>query len=142
MSLERFEAQLRALDEQLDQNLRLPSLGETPPCLRGYCFKYSILLPLLSATGAEVFTSDHLAYLFSILCRRFAGFSAASSTSHPPLYGFYQPIEGNLPEKDYHTQLVVYAAPLEAANHFFAELKRILRAAPLQPQEEILIERM
>lgn len=140
-SLQGFEAELRAPDK-VGQDVRLPSLSQIPARLQGYSFKFTPVLPLLSATGEEVFTSGHFSHLHDLLCRRFGGISAASSASHPPLYGYYQPTKGGALVKDYHTQLVVYSAPVDAANHFFAKLKAILRVAPLQAQDEILIERI
>ncbi|MCI0458864.1 MAG: hypothetical protein L0Z62_18045 [Gemmataceae bacterium] len=138
--VKKFVQDLRQLDASIPDDLRLASLSEKPPRLEGYACKYALLLPILAAKGERVFTDEHLTELVRLVSRRFGGCLALSASAHPPLYGFYEPA-GRDPEKDYHTQLLVLANPIDAADAFFTELKAILRTAPLIPQEEIVIER-
>lgn len=139
-SLSHLDADLRRLDALVREDLFVPSLRENPPRMRGHAFRFYLVLPMYSSEGKPVFTYDHLSRLHGYFDRRFGGCSAPSSRSGAPFFGEYQP-EGEVPVRDYHTMITVYANPIEASDRFFRELKEILRTAPLIPQDEILIER-
>lgn len=139
-SLIRMQAELRALDQSVPDDLSLASLRERPPRVQGYAFRFFLVLPLFSSDGNRVFTDGHLSHLFSLFSIRFGGCLVSSSRSGAPFFGEYQ-TEGTDPVRDYHTVVIVYASPIEPSDRFFQELKSILRKAPLIEQEEILIER-
>jgi hypothetical protein len=139
-SLARFDSELRGLDSLVHQDLFLASLREKPARVHGYAFRYFLVLPLFAADGKPVFTKDHVSRLVLEFDRRFGGSLAAASLSGAPFFGEYLP-EGDIPVRDHHTVIYVYANPIEASDTYFQELKAILRRAPLIPQDEILIER-
>ena len=130
-----------SLLESVREDLRLPSLLLDPPRVEGYAYRYKIVLPLLSASGEEVFTDHHLAILFDLFERRCGGSLASSSIAHPPWYGSYRPDPAASPVKDYHTVIYVYTRPIDAADRLFQLLKSVLKKAGFQEQEEILMER-
>jgi len=136
----RLEADLRALGESVTEDLFLPSLRESPPRLNGHAFRFYIVLPMYTSEGKPIFTSAHLGHLYRFFDARFGGCTAPSSRSGAPFFGEYQP-HGSAPIRDYHTNITVYANPIDPSDRFFQELKAILRRAPLIPQDEILIER-
>jgi hypothetical protein len=125
----------------VSEDLRVPSLLLHPPRLEGYAYRYKIVLPLLSASGEEVFTEEHLLALFDMFERRCGGSLASSGVAHPAWYGSYRPDPGAAPVKDYHTVIYVYTRPIDAADRFFQLLKSMLKIAGFQEQEEILMER-
>jgi hypothetical protein len=139
-SLARMDADLRALESQFTQDLFVPSLREGPARVRGYAFRYFLVLPILAGDGKPVFTKEHIERLIRTLVRQFGGVLATASISGAPFVGEYQP-EGLAPVRDHHTVIYVYANPIQPSDRFFEELKVILRRAPLIPQDEILIER-
>jgi hypothetical protein len=99
------------------------------------------VLPLLSASGEEVFTDFHMRILHELFDRRCGGCLASASVAHPSWYGSYRPDPQSEPVKDYHCIIYVYTRQTDAADRFFQILKSMLRKAGFQPQEEILIER-
>jgi hypothetical protein len=139
-SLTPLDKELHPLSALVSEDLTIPSLREKPARVHGYAFRFFLVLPILSSEGLPVFTNDHMATLLFEFSKRFGGCSAFNSRSGAPFFGEYQP-EGSTPVRDYHTGITVYANPIEGSDRFFAELKVILRRAPLIPQDEILIER-
>lgn len=133
-------AELQTLNQQVPEDLFLPSLRDRPPRVQGYAYRFFLVLPLYSAEGKTVFTNDHFRQLYQLFDTRFGGCLASSSRSGAPFFGEYLP-EGTQAVRDYHTVIFVYANPIEPSDRFFQELKSILRKAPLIEQEEILIER-
>jgi hypothetical protein len=133
-------ADLETISQLIPEELSLPSLRDRPARLRGYAFRYFLVLPLFSGEGDRVFTDEHLRHLFILFNTRFGGCLASSSRSGAPFFGEYLP-EGTNPVRDYHTVIIVYANPIEPSDHFFQDLKVILKKAPLIAQDEILIER-
>jgi hypothetical protein len=111
----------------------------TPPRLQGHAFRFKIVLPILSQTGEEVFTADHLIVLHDLLNRRCGGSMASASGTSPTWYGSYQPQPEAESVKDYNTVFYVYTRQIDAADRFFGLLKTILKKAG--KQDEILIER-
>ncbi len=136
----RLPAELRTLNQQVPEDLFLPSLRERPPRVQGHAFRFFLVLPLYTAEGDRVFTPEHLGHLHLLFDTRFGGCLASSARSGAPFFGEYLP-EGDQPVRDYHTVIFVYANPIEPSDRFFQQLKSILRTAPLIPQDEILIER-
>jgi hypothetical protein len=139
-SSSRLSVEVLALSQAVREDLSRPSLRERPPRVRGFAFRFFLVLPLLSSEGESVFTDEHLSHIFALFNSRFGGCLTSSSRSGAPFFGEYQP-EGTEPVRDYHTVVMVYANPIEASDRFFQELKSILRKAPLIEQDEILIER-
>ncbi len=137
---DRFRERLDGLSDAIPEDLRLPSLAENR--LEGYAYLFRLVLPLLNAQGKRVFTDPILDELFQALDNRFGGCTVASFSSAPPLWGLWHPTHGSRAEKDYLTTAEVLANPIEAANRFFAGLKRILRTAGHIEQQEILISRI
>lgn len=133
-------AALRTLNQQVPEDLFLPSLRDRPPRVQGYAYRFFLVLPLYTAEGNRIFTEEHLGHLLLLFDTRFGGCLASSSRSGAPFFGEYLPV-GNKPVRDYHTVILVYANPIEPSDRFFQELKPILKRAPLIEQEEILIER-
>jgi hypothetical protein len=127
--------------ESVSEDLRVPSLLLDPPRLEGYVYRYKIVLPLLSASGEEVFTEHHLLILFDLFERRCGGSLASSGVAHPGWFGSYRPSADMPPVKDYHTVIYVYTRPIDAADRLFQLLKSVLKKAGYQEQEEILMER-
>jgi hypothetical protein len=137
---DQFREKLSGLSDAIADDLRLPSLEEHR--LEGYAYLFRIVLPLLNAKGKRVFTDAILDELFQVLDRRFGGCMVASSSSAPPLWGLWHPPQEDQAEKDYLASAEVLANPIEAANRFFTDLKRLLKNAGHVPQEEILIARL
>lgn len=127
--------------EAVQEDLRLRSLLLDPPRLEGYVYRYKIVLPLLSASGEEVFTESHLLILFDLFELRCGGSLASSGVAHPAWYGSYRPDPNAAPVKDYHTVIYVYTRPIDGADRLFQLLKTVLKKAGYQEQEEILMER-
>ena len=140
--LEWFQAELNALHESIPETLRLASLGENR--LEGFAALFTIVLPLLNASGEPVFTPVIVSELVRALNSRFGGCLIPSSSSHPPYWGLWQPAEGPAtePVKDYVTIVQVFANPIEPTNHFFVRLKQVLKVAGKIEQQEILISRI
>jgi hypothetical protein len=67
--------------------------------------------------------------LLQVLDDRFGGCMIAASSSAPPLWGLWHPVQQSEAEKDYLTTAEVLANPIEASNQFFAGLKPILKTA-------------
>lgn len=132
--------ELDALNHEIPQDLFVPSLRSERPCLRGYAFRFFLVLPLYTSTGQRVFIDEHLSELHVLFDARCGGCLVTSSRTSAPYFGEYQPA-GSAPVRDYHTIVIVYANPVEASDRFFEELKSILRKAPLIEQDEILVER-
>jgi hypothetical protein len=131
---------LRALNRQIRDDLFLPGLRERPARVRGYAYRFFLVLPLYCAQGKTVFTDEHFSQLYHLFDTRFGGCLAAVSRSGAPFFGEYLPA-GTEPVRDYHTVILVYANPTEPSDRFFHELKHILKKAPLIEQDDILIER-
>jgi hypothetical protein len=127
--------------DRIGDELRLPSLSQSPPRLQGHAYRFKVVLPILSEKGEEIFTDYHLRLLYELFDRRFGGSLASASVAHPPWHGSYLPESGTESVKDYHTVLYVYARPIDAADRFFQILKSILKTAGLMAQDEVLIER-
>jgi hypothetical protein len=68
----------------------------------------------------------------------------ASSSSHPPYWGFWHPTGSQSvePEKDYVTTIQVFGNPIDPTNRFFTGLKQLLKTADNRKQQEILISRI
>jgi hypothetical protein len=130
---------LESLEKDPD-DLRLPSLHERPPSLKGHAFRFKVILPRLSEKGEEVFTDDHLRLLHELLDRRFGGSLASSDIPHPTWYGTYLPEAQGEPVKDYHVVFYVYTRPVDVADRFFQVLKFVLKREGLQ--EEVLVEKI
>lgn len=122
-------------------DLRLPSLLLDPPRVEGYAYRFTIVLPLLSASGDAVFADYHLSALHDLFDERFGGSLTSSSVAHPAWYGTYRPSPDEPPVKDYHSIFYIYTRPTDAADRFFQLLKSLLKKAGLQEQDEILMER-
>jgi hypothetical protein len=78
---------------------------------------YKIVLPLLSASGEEVFTDDHLLTLFDMFERRCGGSLASSGVAR-----LFQLLKGILKKGGYQPQdeILIERAPMwlvEAAEH-------------------------
>ncbi|MCI0458533.1 MAG: hypothetical protein L0Z62_16340 [Gemmataceae bacterium] len=131
---------MAALDA-VTEELRLPSLLQTPPRVQGHAYRFMIVLPLLSETGEVVFTDDHLRALHELLGRRCGGSLASSSLTHPAWHGSYRPDPEaeSVSVTDSHTIFYVYTRQTDAADRFFGLLKAALKKAG--GQDEILIER-
>jgi hypothetical protein len=140
--LERFRAELAALDRAISHDLRLPSLRENR--LEGFAALFVLVIPLLNSEGQTVFTDELLDELFLTLDHRFGGCLVPSARSHPPYWGLWHPAGSTAAEgeKDYVTTIQVFTNPIEATNQFFARLKQLLKTAGNIEQEEILISRI
>jgi len=137
---DKLRERLDGLSDAIPEDLRLASLEENR--LEGYAYLFRLVLPLLNANGKRVFTDPILDELFQILDDRFGGCMVASSSSAPPLWGLWHPVQESQAAKDYLTTAEVLANPIEAANRFFARLKPILKTAGHIEQQEILISRI
>src|SRR6516165_5868158 len=113
---DKFRERLGRLSQAVPEDLRLPSLEENR--LEGYAYLFRLVLPLLDARGKQVFTDPILDELFRVLDDRFGGCMVASSSSAPPLWGLWYPVQEGQPEKDYLTTAEVLANPIEAKNRF------------------------
>jgi hypothetical protein len=69
--------------EAVTEDLRLPSLTLDPPRVEGYAYRFTIVLPLLSAGGEVVFAPEHVADLHVLFTERFGGSLASSGVAHP-----------------------------------------------------------
>ncbi len=138
MAKKRRKFDLGPLDA-IVQDLRVPSLNNSPPRLEGFAYRFAIVFPLLSETGEEVFSQYHLYPLLDLFNRRFGGCLASSSLAYPSWFGSYLSSPEVRPVKDYHTLIYVYTKQVDAADRFFQLLKVILKRAGFQ--DEILIER-
>src|SRR6516225_11620944 len=96
-----FRERLDGLSDASPQGLRLPSLEENR--LEGYAYLFRLVLPLFNEQGKRVFTDPILDELFRVLNNRFGGCMVASSSSAPPLWGLWYPVQEGQPEKDYLT---------------------------------------
>jgi hypothetical protein len=144
MARKRRKLETAPLERQPPDDLRLPSLVADKR-LEGHALRYTLVLPLLSEFGEEVFSfEDHLGPLLRLLSRRFGGFTRTAHIPQPPLLGGWYPEGAPAPVLDQNLEIRVYARQIpDAADHFFQRLKSLLlKAVVYQPQEEILIERV
>ena len=138
MAKRRRKLDLSQLQKQPPENLRLASLARGS--VEGHAYRYTMILPLLSETGEEVFSVEqHVPLITQLLDRRFGGCTVTTPTPHPPLRGTWLPDDAADSVADQHMALQVYARPIEAADRFFQYLKTRLKA--VGRQEEIVIER-
>ena len=114
--LDKFQAELAALERTISQDLHLPSLRENR--LEGFAALFVMVVPLLNSDGQPVFTDTLLDELFLTLDTRFGGCLVPSARSHPPYWGLWHPTGSNATEgeKDYVTTIQVFANPIEASN--------------------------
>src|SRR5271154_5622277 len=111
---EKIRERLEILSRSIPTNLRLPSLEESR--LEGYAYFFRVVLPLFNAEGKRVYTDPILMELFQVLDDRFGGCMVAASSSAPPLWGLWHPVQQSEFEKDYLTTAEVLANPIEASN--------------------------
>jgi hypothetical protein len=140
----RRKLEVGALERQPPDDLRLPSLIADKR-LEGHALRYTILLPLLSERGEEVFSFErHIGPLLRLLARRFGGFTRTAHNPQPPLLGGWLPEGALAPVMDQNLEIRVYCRQIpDAADVFFQHLKTfLLGAVAHQPQDEILIERV
>jgi len=117
--------------------LRLESLVKHDR-LWGFARRYTIIIPLLSEDGEEVFSLlDDLPHLTAFLNHRFGGSTSPSHQGGPPLLGNWEGAHGAC--EDQNTSIMVYSRPIAPADLVFRKLKTILRRIGVQ--EEILIEK-
>src|ERR1043165_5091329 len=123
--LEKFQAELAALQRSISTDFHLPSLKENR--LEGFAALFVIVLPLLNSEGQPVFTAPILQELFLALDTRFGGCLVPSASSHPPYWGLWHPTGSQAAEaeKDYVTTIQIFANPIEPTNQFFTRLKQI-----------------
>lgn len=127
---------LAALLDKPPGNLWLPSLARKE--LDGHACRYTIVLPLLSGSGEEVFSLAHdIPDLTRLLIARFKG--CTSTGDRPPFIGYWVPDGTNGSDVDRSTNLVVYARVSDNVDEFFGHLKAVLKE--IGRQEEVLIER-
>jgi hypothetical protein len=108
--------------------------------LEGHAYRWTIILPLLSETGEEVFSVDRdVGAITRLLDVRFGGCTTNAPTPQPPLHGSWMPDDADQPTIDRNTAITVYSRQLEAADLFFQYLKAALKQ--MGQQQEILIER-
>ena len=144
MGKRRRKLEVAALERHPPDDLRLPSLIADKR-LEGHALRYTIILPLLSEHGDEVFSFElHLGPLLRLLSRRFGGFTRTAHVPQPPLLGGWLPEGAPAPVMDQNLEIRVYCRQIpDAADNFFQHLKTLLLSAVAhQPQEEILIERV
>ena len=96
---DRFRDRLDTLSDSIKEDLRLPSLELK--YLEGYAYLFRMVLPSLNANGKRVFSDPILNVLFQLLTDRFGGCMVASSSSAPPLWGFWHPPLELEAEKDF-----------------------------------------
>ena len=70
--------------EQLLTALESVPPGDLRPALQGYAYRFTLVLPLLSDTGKEVFSGLQCALLSRLFNRRFGGYLASAREGHPP----------------------------------------------------------
>jgi hypothetical protein len=140
--LDKFQAEIAALQQSISADLHLPSLRENR--LEGFAALFVLVLPLLDAAGRPVFTDPLLQELFLVLDNRFGGCLVPSASSHPPYWGLWHPSGSHASEveKDYVTTIQIFANPIEPTNRFFTRLKQILKYAGNIEQQEMLVSRM
>ncbi|MGH7140209.1 MAG: hypothetical protein ACREHD_31100 [Pirellulales bacterium] len=127
---------LAALVDKPPGDLWLPSLARKE--LSGHAFRYTIVLPLLSGSGEEVFSvQQHIPDLIRLLNARFKG--CTTSGDRPAYIGYWVPGAGGDSGKDRSTSLMVYSRVSDDVDEFFGHLKTALKE--IGRQEEILIER-
>lgn len=127
---------LDALFETPPGNLWLPSLARNE--LDGHAYRYTVVLPLLSGSGDEVFSfREDIPDLLRLLIARFKG--CTSTGDRPPFVGYWFPDGGSDSGVDRSTNLIVYSCVSSDVDEFFGRLKTVLRE--IGHQEEILIER-
>lgn len=127
---------LAALLEKPSGDLWLPSL--TRKELDGHAYRYTIVLPLLTGEGDEVFSVRHdIPDLTRLLNARFKGCTFAGD--RPPFIGHWMVEETSESGIDRSTNLLVYARVADKVDEFFSHLKAVLKE--IGRQEEILIER-
>jgi hypothetical protein len=130
--------ELSSLYDEPASDVRLPSLARGR--LEGHAYRWTIILPLLSETGDEVFSVDRdIGAITRLLDVRFGGCTTNAPTPQPPLHGSWMPDRADQPAIDRNTAIVVYSRQLEAADLFFQYLKSVLKL--IGQQQEILIER-
>lgn len=127
---------LAALVNKPPGDLWLPSLAHNE--LAGNAYRYTIVLPLLSGSGEEVFSLDHddIPDLTRLLNARFKG--CTSTGGRPPFLGYWDPGSGET-GVDRSTNLMVYSRVSDTVDEFFGQLKSVLKE--IGRQEEVLIER-
>lgn len=117
--------------------LRLESLVKGNR-LEGWAYRFTVVIPLLSDVGEEVFSLRYdLPYLTSLLNHRFGGSTSPSHSVGPPLVGNWDGALGLC--QDQNTNLMIYSRRVPAAEDFFRKLKEVLKVVGVQ--EEILIEK-
>lgn len=127
---------LAALVDKPPGDLWLPSLARSE--LAGHAYRYTIVLPLLSGPGEEVFSLHYdLRDVTLLLNARFRG--CTSTGDRPPFIGHWVPQGAGDSGVDRSTNLIVYARVSDIVEDFFAQLKVVLKQ--IGGQEEILIER-
>lgn len=130
--------ELARLYDQPAGELQLASLAQGR--LEGHAYRWTIILPLLSETGEEVFSVDRdIGAITRLLDVRFGGCTTNAPTPQPPLHGSWMPDDADQPVIDRNTAITVYSRQLEAADAFFQYLKAALKR--IGGQQEILIER-
>lgn len=106
--------------------------------LEGWAYRFTVVIPLLSEAGEEVFSlREDLPYLTSLLNHRFGGSTSPSHSVGPPLVGAWEGALG--PCQDQNTSIMIYSRRVSAAEDFFRKLKAVLKAVGVQ--EEVLIEK-
>lgn len=127
---------LDALIEKPSGDLWLPSLARNE--LDGHAYRYTVVLPLLSGAGDELFSFRHdIPDLIRLLIARFKG--CTSTGDRPPFVGYWFPDSGGDSGVDRSTNLMVYSRVSGNVDEFFGLLKTVLKE--IGHQEEILIER-
>lgn len=126
---------LAALFNEPSGDLWLPSLARRE--LNGHAYRYTIVLPLLSGAGDEVFSPRDVLDVVRLLIARFKG--CTSTGDRPPLVGYWISEGGDGTGIDRSTTLMVYARVADSVDAFFGRLKTVLKE--IGRQEEILIER-
>ncbi len=117
--------------------LRLESLVKQN-LLSGFAWRYTVIIPLLSEIGEEVFSlQDDLPPLTAFLNHRFGGSTSLSHQGGPPLVGNWDGVWGD--SQDQNTSIMVYSRTVKVADVLFGRIKEILKQVGVQ--EEILIEK-
>lgn len=128
--------------EELLAVLEATPPGDLRPKLDGYAYRFTILLPLLSSTGREVFSGLSCALLYRLFERRFGGFLASASEGNPPWYGSWLPEGTHESITDRHMLLVIYTAQRTEADQFFQHLKWVLQLEHIAEQDVVVIEKI
>ena len=120
--------------------LYLPSLDSH--LLEQEAYRYTIMLPLRTSDGREVFSRrDHILPLTQLMNERFKGSTLTNSIPIPPFIGTWFSEKRGI-EIERSMSILVYSAVSERADKFFSRLKEILRGLTDPPQDEILVERI